>query len=1200
MSFQRSQEVDLSGTYFVVAYAETRSSYSLVFNTFQSESINLQAIDVNETRKDIVTSTLLFRVYTHSIELPNLQYMNVYLTPVMGEFEIFAYSPESNVQYNKLENSFEGYVWSNYDSSASQNHLIIKSNNNLYLPLGEYKIVVRCKQIEGGSYYIGLGYKGFEFPININIPIASILPFRSIQSFISISSVNQVVRLNVFSGLIKIKIREKGSNLTLFEKLCYEFCQFPFIHSDYDSQYDQIIDLEDIESSTLARTMFQLSVATWGQAQLLINQGLIIMNSVDNEDIYIAYLPPGKEIMTSISFKNLILDVDAKLLKYPKLLSSRALATLQGSSKLEIRKNSKETILYVSSIDMNDCSTYCTLVVRIKRKTVSFDNEPRQAEYSISLSNQVELLPIDKHVYSLLSDSNYRYYRLNLRSRDSKPIENIVILLSYSQNLVDLFINWGNNVPTAESHDYRSNYTLSSNQVIPISADKLNKLSVEGVFTISVRTLTYSKFCLSVSTEIREAYQFPIQDDFSGFCSKDNSKYCYFKYLIEDFEQYKANQITLSIYLKSLYGRPKGVAQVLAGDNFQTESTEALSSNQLYYDENDYIIVTLDEKDLIPNSSIILISIAVGCVDNCMVKVLTAIQPSKLSVQIDEFSDRLFYLKYASTLTLFHYHVNSSATEFQMKELIGKINITYENTNALCEELKQADIIANDQVKFAVKFEDLNGEGPHLLGLSSVNSSLSPFLLITTVLHKYWYNLHPGTSNFLIPPQLRSSMSKTTFQAYLDFKDFMSVSIQVGFLSNKNCSIFAYGDFQELNQDNLELTDISKHESIFSFNSNDNFQGIAYTVVNRMSNTQERTVLKLLIEYNIGVDCSSNNSLYISITPNILDQSNIVQLNIGQVQYSQFDTNESRNLEYFEILPSILQSSVIILVRSCSGIINYKLCDTSILNCELSNVLGVQFKSMNIMNSNTIQLTIRAPSILIPIYLVVISSDSQMSKGNEASVNSYSILALRSEEFEADISPKFEPQTTMQNNLITFQQAHGYSSAFFEYYILVTSNVNLLHDVKSFCMIDLNSIEANENSYLRKIKPSFVGANDDSITYELDHTLMIGSYSLLIVAIGENGEMYSYNPILIPGTLNILLICIIVIIVILGFAGVCYCGLRVSKALSISRRFGKLRPEKYEVNNELKSMESEVAVPSTRFSNKEVDITKSIDIYEQS
>ena len=617
--FKKKDSKDsIVGTYYVMIYSKTYSSYSLLYYTNNKNAINsysIVSLNEREIIKDILTKESPYRVFSFNAdyEKGKEEDIRILLTPIKGEFEIYVFLPDKELNYNVKNNTFSDYTWSTL-TTFSDNFIIINKDDPNYVSKGKYLIAVSLLQenkASQDSFYIGASDESSGFILQENIPVLSSLNKDNYKSqlynIVVMEKVNISVDLSVYSGAIYIEIR--NMNYSLISAMdCLSDCSvnidsYELSKSTNDNKYLNkyynikiiIVDVSEKKSRFSMESKYHLIVRPEKQRSIeLLSSGITKHDSVNlnKNKYYYIYIPKEKQINVNVFFNGFDGKVYGKLINKTNYSNLQLIELMPNNSdndednldsvkdkdniKFKLLKFESKYWNYYSSVSKEDtkiCEEYCTLLINVQGNSDEYNNNTETEtditnEYDISVSYDVAQISFNKQIVGSTVSGEYVYYRIELK-KSKKEIENLIFALSCSEGDVDLLINYGEKFPELIDSDFISKDLMTNIIQINKESDYFkskNITSISGVYTIGVYSYTNSTYTLSISP-LKELI-LPVSNYYPSSCKAKKGESCYFSYLMEDIDEE-------FIYNKSLGGDKLDSIKALMYINYHYGSSEA-------------------------------------------------------------------------------------------------------------------------------------------------------------------------------------------------------------------------------------------------------------------------------------------------------------------------------------------------------------------------------------------------------------------------------------------------------------------------------------------------------------------------------------------------------------------------------------------------------------------------------------------------
>lgn len=762
MTYKKKDYEDLRGTYYIGVYGGSFASYSIYYYSETKAQLadpSKSSVELfnQEIIKDFLyTDSSKFKVYSYILDYSekNKEDIRIILTPIIGDFEIYVYKPNTKIEYDEKTNTFKGWRWSTYET-ISDNEVIISKTDKDYVSYGKYLVVVALlenSKYQEASFYLGLSDETNGLNLQANVPVVSVLKkgIFDVQLFNYQITEHQsfLLNLNVFSGSIDLEITLNKAFLGKISS-CMDDCKYNLDWEDIQAYCKTKIcniqlrlDDKSQESSTFYNSSkFYLIIKSDVHEAELIYPGFKKHEEVEYKgyNYYYAFIGKDETTISTVFFTNADGKVFAKLEDHV-ITSKEEVNNLMPKSKSDQNVFFKQQywnyVLNLTKEQTANCIEFCTLLIAVKGDNDFYGNS-NSMEYDISLSNMVVEISLNKPTTSSITAGEYQYYRINFNSA-KEEINNLVFSLTNSEGDSDLFVNFSDSLPLIENFDFSSQ--SFETEIIqldldnPFFKDKGLK-SLQGVYTIGVYSYVNSTYTLFI-TPTKEKI-LPLADYYPSTCTAKANEYCLFNYVM-DWIDYAIDDVKGSlksiIYINFHYGNGIGLAKLMPNYlalnslpepndskvfkndfdrnfirlNFKVEDYPEIFNiekiNKEYYDakkdNNIAALSRVDTKAL--NKSYLTklrpsVIVKITCSMDCSFSIHTAVRYFDDEFYLDPFLDNLVYMPINFKTVLYYFNYQDGlAYDIQFEEMQGTTNfklVAAQDANNIAAENPSSSIV---------------------------------------------------------------------------------------------------------------------------------------------------------------------------------------------------------------------------------------------------------------------------------------------------------------------------------------------------------------------------------------------------------------------------------------------------------------------------------------------------------------------------
>lgn len=891
----------------------------------------------------LYTETSKYKVYSYILDYTetNKEDIRIILTPIIGDFEIYVYTPDSKIIFNEENKKFSGYRWSTYET-ISDNEIIISKTDKDYHPYGTYHIVIALLEdstYQEASYYLGLSDETNGLNLQANVPVVSVLKHEIMNVQIFNYQITEyssfLLNINVFSGAVNLDLSINNQKLAHIDD-CKSDCSLSYLWEEITSKCSTKICNAQItltDRSTENDTYYNSSKfylivkSNLSEAELLY-PGFKKHGEVENKgyDFYYAFIPKNEESMVTIFFTDADGKAFGKLINHA-IHNKEEINSLMPKStadeNINFTKQYWNNVLILDKKKTEVCEEFCTLLVSVKGEN-DFYNNNKSMEYDISLSYSVVEISINKPMTNSITKSQYQFYRIDLSSSNVDEIQDLIFTLTTSEGDCDLYVSYGERLPTMSDYDFKS--STFETELIQINLDdpffKDNKItSLRGVYTIGVFSWVNSTYTLFASPS--KSKLIPVQDYYPSSCKAKKGEDCMFSYLL-DWVEYAIDDVTGSVkaivYLDFSYGTGSAVAKLIPKLSKDIDSIKLSKGEKKVFTNEDRNYIKLNfaiedypevfDMEKLNNKYYLAkkngkstadikttefdteylsklrpyVLIKVTCLNDCSFDIHTAIRYFDDEFYLDPYYDNLVYMPKNYDTNLFFYNYNNEKSyDMQFTQVEGTTNfelVAGENSDNITDYHKNSK--SDNVITSNFSINTINSEskthtvniykpGYNIAQIASHTQSLESFFFVRVLVHHDWTKLKPGSNN-KFPIDINNN-EKNKFFTYLEFLNlYNSVTINFECKQFTQCNIEVYTKniiFSEKTGKNaLDFnsipapTDLLYDEKATSRNNSNS----AFIKLNSPKKEAHERVITLF-SIVINNQASSSNELLVTVTP---------------------------------------------------------------------------------------------------------------------------------------------------------------------------------------------------------------------------------------------------------------------------------------------------------------------------------------------
>ena len=359
-------------------------------------------------------------------------------------------------------------------------------------------------------------------------------------------------------------------------------------------------------------------------------------------------------------------------------------------------------------------------------------NSSSEVSFSINYSNEPKKINQNEPYDGYIKKGELQYFSFYF----DLNTENIYIGLSNMKGDADMYLNYGDTLPTSKNYHWNSNQI--NHEFIDINTKdeffKKYNISISGTYTLLIVGFTDTSFTLYVSKHKDVILPLRHNKFATCLCEKEGDK-CYFRYTDVFLNQNKENSVNYNEVIfttKYLYGNGIMYAKVVKDEEFhKVKNISKIFPDKDNYDrsnkeskQRNYVKIQIKEEKYTEDSNILMTYM---CLEKTKVDITsTSIRYFKTVDFIEENKENIYYLgvnpnsnELQSDITLFFYNYDKK------KDLIYSIHsytgdaqiIVYSNNSWW--DIKQQKLVYDYQEinKFDINTYDeqnsLNGYNPY-------------------------------------------------------------------------------------------------------------------------------------------------------------------------------------------------------------------------------------------------------------------------------------------------------------------------------------------------------------------------------------------------------------------------------------------------------------------------------------------------------
>ena len=745
-----------------------------------NNQIDLYSIDLNLINGQMIQDFFdnkIFKLYNYEIYESNFKDIRITVTQRNLDLNIYIYDNVNKIEYELIDReksylkdidilkdydkiiNFKNYLWTNlYDAKQiiiPYNELIEKVKKDktlLFIVVAKKYYSSKNKNeisfLNQNTFYLGVTNNAIPLNLFENIPhqvtLNKIKNFSE-QTYIFVHSDNSKklsFAINVIVGAIDFQIEIKKTKIIFYKndfinrnefvsispKNLYKYCQ--------NTGCELILTIKQISQENPTYMIFAHSNE---ERPLQLSPGVLIQNQIQagENHFYILDFNPmeyddqnklGNILMrfrggkAELFMKFYKYDVDPEIEYFPNEYNYDYIGESTYSGKiLHLDKDLYEKCMSSYSKNNNDNNNEisnfknnkinCRFFLTVKGTELYFYSGMR-IEYSLFYTHAILEISQGVPYTSSITAGEINYFKFAFDSNT----KGIYITLYSVSGDADIYVNYGNNLPSFNNYIWRSSQSQMDSIFIDINDNFFvdnKKTTLEGLYTIMIYGYTNSTYTLTVSQGQYKIIQLvPGTPSICKVDSENKEKLCYFR--VENFVNSKkvleqdagglSNIIQKSTEIidkdvhivfstKFIYG--EGNIYVKLFKKTETEiKLEDFPNDQKYDFSNDIqfgknkkrnflkIDINKENENLSPYSMLLL---SVKCIDNCLFEINSAKIEYDTNFQfIDVGRENLLYIsnQQKQPLLLSFLYKNNEQLNYELFSFTGnaEVKIFYNDT----------------------------------------------------------------------------------------------------------------------------------------------------------------------------------------------------------------------------------------------------------------------------------------------------------------------------------------------------------------------------------------------------------------------------------------------------------------------------------------------------------------------------------------
>ena len=372
------------------------------------------------------------------------------------------------------------------------------------------------------------------------------------------------------------------------------------------------------------------------------------------------------------------------------------------------------------------------LVTVVAETGARHTNSSSEVAFSINYSNEPKRINQNEPYDGYIKKGELQYFSLYF----DLNTENIYIGLSNMKGDADMYLNYGETLPTSKKYHWNSNQI--NHEFIDISERdnffKKNKVTISGFYTLLIVGYIDTSFTLFVSRHKNVIFPLRHNKIATCLCENEGDK-CLFRYTDVFMNQNKENGINYNevIFTSNyLYGSGIMYTKVVKDEEFhKIKNISKIFPDKDNYDisnkeskQRNYVKIQIKEEKYTEDSNVLMTFI---CSEKTKVDITsTSIRYFKTTDFIEENKENIYYLGFnpnsdelQSDITLFFYNYDKSKDLiYSIHSYVGDAQIIVYSNNSWWDVRKQKLVYDYQEInKFDINSYDeqnsLNGYNPY-------------------------------------------------------------------------------------------------------------------------------------------------------------------------------------------------------------------------------------------------------------------------------------------------------------------------------------------------------------------------------------------------------------------------------------------------------------------------------------------------------
>ena len=714
----------LDGVYNVKVKSLSFSTYSIYYYSKSQQSKDPSIKDITlelETGQivyDILPTDTKYKIYSYQIDTKDVSNSDIRITLTRRNFPCVFYVFRSLNTFSYNEEDFEevrGYDW----KGEYNNELVISKNETKYSNTGPYYIVVSrtffmgLESKEPDSFYIGVTDEKTPFVLFENmqhsIALSTKYQYQAYWYAHPDTSYDFTLSVNVLYGNVNVYIdftpitRERIDNAEEKNKIFYQ----------NESTETVFITIKDVDLQEKCKLKRNCMISIFIERSSTVSQYIIIGQSRKN---LITYLIPGLTSSHSIALEErqyFVIEEYSKEKKYAHLYA----AIKSGDAEIYMNSIAPNTNITINSFPteksfefqaedsfyrgkiitfpLNEQCNPCRYLITVIGTSMGYTGD-KTILYTLTYSNRIKTIKSNSPIQGFIQSGSVQYYTF-VFGEDAK---NIYVSLTNLEGDANIYLNYGEQIPTFERHHWKSeNPSHHFINIEPTDSVLLSQgiKNLGGVYTLMIYGFSNATYTLIVTDNDKKITPISNNSPGSCMCQAAGDK-CYFRFDLtnDEYEDlvYVDNKVNIVFTTHFTYGSGDMFA-ILYNDTIYTKISDFPSETKYDYSNLDmnkrnFLKLSIPSHNIKLNKKSMLL-LSVVCHEESLFDINAAMISNRTYYYLDLNRENIFYLTPNNTNTVLSYYLYvPKDLNYEVYSYTGNASIVvYQNYSTFDNETKQ-------------------------------------------------------------------------------------------------------------------------------------------------------------------------------------------------------------------------------------------------------------------------------------------------------------------------------------------------------------------------------------------------------------------------------------------------------------------------------------------------------------------------------